>query len=91
MSGTRDAGIRASRGSPPVPAAGGQVATMSVERIRGRQVDVEIGEVSGVGWVAIGVVKQGLRHEEGMRFEAHAADAAEAQRRLQLEIEAALA
>jgi hypothetical protein len=61
------------------------------ERIRGRQVSIEIGEVPGVGWLAIGIVKKGLRHEEGLRFEARAADPGEAERRLKLEIEAAFA
>jgi len=44
------------------------------ERIRGRQVSIEIGEVPGVGWLAIGIVQEELSHEEGMRFEARAAD-----------------
>jgi len=59
------------------------------ERIRGRQVSIEIGEGPGVGWMAIGIVQEGLSHEKGMRFEAHAADPDEAERRLKLEIEAA--
>ena len=45
---------------------------LTAERIRGRLVDIEIGEVSGIGWVAVGIVKQGLSHELGMRFEARA-------------------
>ena len=61
---------------------------VTAERIRGRQVSVEIGEVPGVGWVAVGVVQEGLSHEQGMRFEARAADPGEAERRLKLEIEA---
>ena len=61
------------------------------ERIRGRQVSIEIGEVPGVGWMAIGIVKEGLSHEKGMRFEARAADPGEAERRLKLDIEAAFA
>ena len=61
------------------------------ERIRGRQVSIEVGEVPGVGWTAVGIVKEGLGPEEGMRFEARAADADEAERRLKLEIEAAFA
>lgn len=61
------------------------------ERIRGRVVEVEVGEVPGIGWVAIGTVTRGLGHEQGMRFEARAADRAEAERRLKLDIETAFA
>jgi hypothetical protein len=61
------------------------------ERIRGRVVTIEVGEVPGIGWVAVGVVTQGLGHEQGLRFEARAADRAEAERRLKLDIETALA
>jgi hypothetical protein len=64
---------------------------LTAERIRGRLVDIEIGEVSGIGWVAVGIVKQGLSHELGMRFEARAQDPAEAERRLKLDIESAFA
>ena len=64
---------------------------LTVERIRGRQVSIEIGEVPGVGWVAIGIVTDGLSHEKGMRFEARASDAPEAEQRLKMEIEAAFA
>ncbi len=64
---------------------------VTAERIRGRQVSIEIGEVPGVGWVAIGIVTGGLSHEKGMRFEARADDATEAERRLKMEIEAAFA
>ena len=61
------------------------------ERIRGRVVDIEVGEVPGIGWVAVGIVTRGLSHEQGMRFEARAADRAEAERRLKLDIETAFA
>ena len=61
------------------------------ERIRGRVIDIEVGEVAGLGWVAVGVVTHGLGHEQGMRFEARAADRAEAERRLRMEVEAAFA
>jgi hypothetical protein len=61
------------------------------ERIRGRHVSIEVGEVPGVGWMAIGVVNEGLGPEKGMRFEARAADPDEAERRLKLEMEAAFA
>ncbi len=64
---------------------------LTAERIRGRLVDIEIGEVSGIGWVAVGIVRQGLSHEMGMRFEARAQDRAEAERRLKLDIESAFA
>jgi hypothetical protein len=62
---------------------------LTVERIHGRQVSIEIGEVPGIGWVAVGIVTEGLAHEKGMRFEAHAGDPSEAAQRLRLEIEAA--
>jgi hypothetical protein len=64
---------------------------LTVERIRGRQVSIETGEVPGVGWVAIGIVTDGLSHEKGMRFEARASAAPEAEQRLKMEIEAAFA
>jgi hypothetical protein len=64
---------------------------LTVERIRGRQVSIETGMVPGVGWVAIGIVTDGLSHEKGMRFEARAIDAPEAEQRLKMEIEAAFA
>ncbi len=56
--------------------------------IRGRLIDIEIGEVPGLGWVAVGIVKDGRAHEAGLRFEAKAADPDEASRRLEGEIEA---
>jgi hypothetical protein len=62
---------------------------LTAERIRGRQVSIEIGKVPGVGWVAIGIVTEGLSHEKGMRFEARANDPGEAEQRLKMEIEAA--
>ena len=61
------------------------------ERIRGRLLDIEVGEVPGLGWVAVGIVTHGLSHEQGMRFEARATDRAEAERRLTMEVEAAFA
>ena len=64
---------------------------LTAERIRGRQVSIEIGELPGIGWVAIGIVTEGLSHEKGKRFEARANDAAEAEQRLKMEIEAAFA
>lgn len=62
---------------------------LTAERIRGRHVSIEIGEVPGIGWVAIGIVKEGLSHEKGTRFEARAADRTEAVQRLKMDIEAA--
>jgi hypothetical protein len=67
------------------------MAMVTAERIRGREVSIEIGEVPGVGWVAIGIVKEGLSHEKGMRFEARAGGPDEAERRLKMEIETAFA
>jgi hypothetical protein len=64
---------------------------LTAERIRGRLVDIEVGDVPGIGWVAVGTVKQGLGHEMGMRFEARAEGPAEAERRLKAEIESAFA
>jgi len=64
---------------------------LTAERIRGQLVDIEIGEVSGIGWVAVGTVRQGLSHEIGMRFEARAQEPAEAERRLKMDIESAFA
>lgn len=57
-----------------------------VERIRGRLVEIEIGETTGIGWVAVGVVKEGLAHEKGLRFEATATSRDDAESRLQAEI-----
>jgi pyruvate,water dikinase len=78
------------RGRPPVGPLE-EHAMLTAERIHGRLVDIEIGDVPGIGWVAIGTVKQGLGPEVGMRFEARAEDAAEAERRLRLDIESAFA
>ena len=64
---------------------------LTAERIRGRQVSIEIGELPGIGWVAIGIVTEGLSHEKGLRFEARASDATQAEQRLKIEIEAAFA
>jgi hypothetical protein len=64
----------------------------TTERIRGRQVSIEVGEVPGVvGWTAVGIVTEGPDPEKGLRFEARAADPDEAERRLKLEVEAAFA
>jgi hypothetical protein len=54
-------------------------------------IEVDVGEAKGLGWVAVGVVKEGLAPEIGLRFEAKAATAAEASRILESEIEAAFA
>jgi hypothetical protein len=58
------------------------------ERIKGRLVEIEIGETKGLGWVAVGVVKEGFPHEEGLSFEAKASDPLSAEATLKAEIEA---
>ena len=60
------------------------------ERIRGREISIEVDEGPD-GWVAVGIVQEGLGPERGMRFEACAADPNEAEQRLKVEIEAAFA
>ncbi len=64
------------------------MSTTIVERIRGRIIEIEIGEVQGLGWVAVGIIAQGVDGEPGMRFDATAESAAEAETRLRSEIEA---
>jgi hypothetical protein len=64
---------------------------LTVERIRGRVVEIEVGQPKGLGWVAVGVVKTGLGPEVGARFEASAEDPERALERLKAEIEAQLA
>jgi hypothetical protein len=61
---------------------------MNVVTIRERSVEIETGEVAGIGFLAVGVVRTGLPHEVGLRFEAKGADADEARRNLENEIEA---
>ncbi len=61
---------------------------MVTRRIRGRLIEIDVGEPKGLGWVAVGIVKEGLAHEAGLRFEAKASDPDEASRRLESEIEA---
>lgn len=80
-----EAGIRTASAGP------GESTMPRAERIRGRQVSIEIGEVPGVGWVAVGIVAEGLSHEKGMRFEARGGDPTEAEQRVKMEIEAAFA
>jgi pyruvate,water dikinase len=87
------------RAAPPAigPSRAGTVESregpvmLTAERIRGRLVDIEVGEVPELGWVAVGTVRQGLGYEAGMRFEVRADDRIEAERRLRLEVEAAFA
>jgi pyruvate,water dikinase len=88
-----EAGADQERGRGPAlrPLPEEEHTMLTVERIRGRLIDIEVGEVPGIGWVAVGTVKQGLGPEAGMRFEARAEDAAEAEQRLRLEIESAFA
>jgi hypothetical protein len=83
----------------PVPA--GVAATASVDarrpyaaradRIRGRMVDIEVGAVPQTGWVAVGIVREGLGHERGLRFEARGLGPEDAEEHLRGEIEAYLA
>jgi hypothetical protein len=61
---------------------------LTVERIRGRIVAIESEDVEGMGWVAVGWIREGLPHEKGLRFEARGTTASEAEQRLQAEIEA---
>lgn len=61
---------------------------MDTARIRGRLIEIEVGDVPGFGCVAVGVVQVGLPHEVGMRFEGKGAAVDEARRRLEAEIEA---
>ena len=61
---------------------------LTAERIRGRLVEIELEHVKGLGWVAVGVVKEGLSHEKGMRFKAEARGPVEAESKLRAEIEA---
>jgi hypothetical protein len=60
----------------------------TMDRIRGRLVDIELEKVEPFGWVAVGVVMDGLSHEKGMLFEAKAGDPVEAEATLRAEIEA---
>ena len=64
------------------------MAIMRTDVIRERVVEIEIGQPAGAGWIAVGIVRQGLAPERGLRFEAHGASAEEAERRLREEIEA---
>jgi hypothetical protein len=62
------------------------------ERIRGRQVSIEVvGVVPDGGWMGSGVVKEDSATKKGPRFEARATDPGEAERRLKLAIKAAFA
>lgn len=61
---------------------------VTADRIRGRLIEIELGEVEGFGWVAVGTVREGLSHEKGMVFEAKALDPIEAESRIKAEIEA---
>jgi hypothetical protein len=61
------------------------------DRVRGRMVDIEVGAVPGAGWVAVGIVREGLGHEKGLRFEGRGLGPEDAEERLRGEIEAYLA
>jgi hypothetical protein len=64
---------------------------MRADRSRGRMVDIEVGAVPEVGWVAVGIVREGLGHEKGLRFEARGLGPEDAEEHLRGEIEAYLA
>jgi hypothetical protein len=61
---------------------------MDIAVIRERSVEIEAGEPAGFGCIAVGIVRKGLPHEIGLRFEAKGADVGEARRNLEAEIEA---
>lgn len=61
---------------------------LTMDRIRGRLVEIEFEKVEPFGWVAVGVVREGLSHERGLLFEVKAADPVEAETKLRAEIEA---
>ena len=61
---------------------------MNTTTIRERSIEIETGEVAGFGFIAVGIVRAGLPHEVGLRFEAKGADADEARRNLEGDIEA---
>ncbi|OGL01245.1 MAG: hypothetical protein A3J45_16180 [Candidatus Rokubacteria bacterium RIFCSPHIGHO2_02_FULL_69_13] len=61
---------------------------LTMDRIRGRLVDIELEKVEPFGWVAVGVVMEGPSHEKGMLFEVKASDPIEAETKLRAEIEA---
>jgi hypothetical protein len=71
-------------GRPP----GEGITVIATERIRGRLVEIESGRVEGQGWIAVGIVKEGLGPEKGMRFETRGPDAGTAEERLRAELEA---
>jgi hypothetical protein len=60
----------------------------TMDRIGQRVIEIQMDEVPGVGWVAVGIVRVGLPHEQGLRFDASAASALEAEERLRAEVEA---
>lgn len=64
------------------------IAVVLADRIKGRLIEIEVGEVEGLGWIALGVVRRGLVHEVGMRFEAKAEDPIDAEQSVRAEIEA---
>lgn len=66
----------------------GEVVAPKAERIRGRLVEIELSETPGLGWVAVGIVRQGLAHERGMVFDGTGRDSDDAETKLKAEIEA---
>ncbi len=65
-----------------------EIVAPKPERIRGRLVEIELSETPGLGWVAVGIVRNGLAHEKGMVFEATGRDSNDAETKLKAEIEA---
>ncbi len=57
------------------------------ERIRGRLIKIQIPSRTANGWLAVGIVVDGLRHEKGMLFEAKGTDALTAEAALKTEVE----
>lgn len=57
------------------------------ERIRGRLIEIQIPSRTANGWLAVGIVLEGLPHEKGMLFEAKGTDALAAESALKTEVE----
>ena len=62
----------------------------ALRRIRSRLVEIEVRESEAGEWFAIGIVRQGLRHEVGMSFVATGSDATGVEMRLEMEVEVRL-
>lgn len=57
------------------------------ERVKGRLIEIQIPSHTADGWIAVGIVREGLLHERGMLFEAKGTDALAAENALKAEIE----